>query len=61
MKTKKTLAFVEIKRHAAERIHDQSGNMTIEEQLVFWQDRPELLLKHQQTDYCVYLKHLSIY
>ena len=48
MKTKKTFDCVEMKRRGAERIHDQIANMTIEEQLVFWQERTELLRKHQQ-------------
>ncbi|MYA21732.1 MAG: hypothetical protein F4Z30_02610 [Gemmatimonadetes bacterium] len=49
MKTKKAFDCVEMKRRGAERIHDQIANMTIEEQLVFWQKRTELLRKHQQT------------
>lgn len=49
MKTKKAFDCVEMKRWGAERIHDQIANMTIEEQLVFWQKRTELLRKHQQS------------
>ena len=49
MKAKKAFDCVEMKRRGAERIHDQIANMTIEEQLVFWQERTELLRKHQQT------------
>ena len=49
MKTKKTFDCVEMKRRGAERVHNQIANMTIEEQLAFWQERTELLRKHQQT------------
>ena len=48
MKTKKTFDCVEMKRRGAERIYNQIANMTLKEQLTFWQERTELLLKHQQ-------------
>ena len=49
MKTEKTFDCVEMKRLGAERIYHQIANMTPEEQLAFWQERTELLRKHQQT------------
>ena len=49
MKTKKTFDCVEMKRRGAERIYNQVANMTLKEQLTFWQERTELLRKHQQT------------
>lgn len=49
MKTKKTFDCVEMKRHGAERIYNQIANMTLKEQLAFWQERTDLLRKHQQT------------
>ncbi len=49
MKTKKTFDCVEMKRRGAERIYNQIAGMTLEEQLTFWQERTELLRKHQQT------------
>lgn len=49
MKMKKTFDCVEMKRRGTERVHNQIANMTIEEQLAFWQERTELLRKHQQT------------
>ena len=49
MKTKKTFDCVEMKRRGAERIHNQIANMTIEEQRAFWQERTELLRRHQQA------------
>ena len=49
MKTKKTFDCVEMKRRGAERIYNQIANMTLKEQLAFWQERTELLRKHQKT------------
>lgn len=49
MKTRKTFDCVEMKRHGAERIHNQIANMTPEEQLVFWEERTKLLKERQQT------------
>ena len=49
MKTKKTFDCVEMKRRGAERIYNQIADMTLKEQLAFWQERTELLRKHQQT------------
>ena len=40
MKTKKTFDCVEMKRRGAERIYNQIANMTLEEQLAFWQNVP---------------------
>ena len=49
MTTKKTFDCVKMKRRGAERIYKQIVNMTLEEQLTFWQERTELLRKRQQT------------
>ena len=49
MKTKKTFDCVEMKRRGSERIYNQIAEMTLEEQLAFWQERTELLRKHQQA------------
>jgi hypothetical protein len=49
MMTKKTFDCVKMKRRGAERIYKQIVNMTLEEQLAFWQERTELLRKRQQT------------
>lgn len=49
MKTKKTFDCVEMKRRGAERIYSQIADMTLEEQLAFWQERTGLLRKHQQA------------
>ena len=49
MKTKKMFDCVEMKRRGAERIYNQIADMTLEEQLAFWQERTELLRKHQQA------------
>ena len=42
MKTKKTVDCVEMKRRGAERIYNQIANMTLKEQLTFWQEHPKL-------------------
>ena len=47
--TKKTFDCVEMKRRGAERIYKQVVNMTLEEQLAFWQKRTTLLQKRQQA------------
>ncbi len=49
MKTKKTFDCVEMKRRGAERIYNQIASMTLREQLAFWEERTELLRKHQKT------------
>ncbi len=48
MKTK-TFDAVEMKRHAAQRIHEKTKNMTPGEQLSFWQQRTKALRKRQQA------------
>ncbi|MDE2997460.1 MAG: hypothetical protein OXU79_00105 [Gemmatimonadota bacterium] len=48
MKTKKTFDCVEMKRRGAERIQSLTAGMTMEEQLVFWKKRTELLQQSQQ-------------
>ena len=49
MTTKNTFDCVKMKRRGAERIYNQIANMTLKEQLAFWQERTELLRKRQQT------------
>jgi hypothetical protein len=50
MKTKtKTFDAVEMKRRGAERSHEQTKDMTPEEQLAFWRQRTEALRKRQQV------------
>ena len=49
MKTKKTFDCVEMKCRVAERIYSQIADMTLEQQLPFWQERTGLLRKHQQA------------
>ncbi|MCY3765068.1 MAG: hypothetical protein OXH06_06530 [Gemmatimonadetes bacterium] len=49
MKTKKTFDCVEMKRRGAERIQGLTAGMTMEEQLVFWKKRTELLQQFQQA------------
>ena len=49
MTTKKTFDCIKMKRRGAERIYTQIANMTLKEQLAFWQERTELLRKRQQT------------
>ena len=49
MMTKNTFDCVKMKHRGAERIYKQIVNMTLEEQLAFWQERTELLRKRQQT------------
>ena len=48
MKTKKTFDCVDMKRRGAERIQGLTADMTMEEQLVFWKKRTELLQQSQQ-------------
>ncbi|MDE2887788.1 MAG: hypothetical protein OXR72_06195 [Gemmatimonadota bacterium] len=48
MKTKKTFDCVDMKRRGAERIQSLTAGMTMEEQLVFWKKRTELLQQSQQ-------------
>ena len=54
MKTKKTFDCVEMKRRGAERIRSLTAGMTMEEQLVFWKKRTELL---QQSQHAGRMKH----
>ena len=49
MTTKNKFDCVKMKRRGAERIYKQIVNMTLEEQLAFWQERTKLLRKRQQT------------
>ena len=48
MTTKKTFNCVEMKRRGAEIIHKQIATLTPKEQLIFWQQRNELLKKRQK-------------
>ncbi len=48
MKTKKPFNCVEMKRRGAEIIYEQLATLTPKEQLVFWQQRNELLKKRQE-------------
>lgn len=43
MKTKKSFDFVGMTLPHADRIYNQIANLTIKEQLSFWQERTELM------------------
>lgn len=45
----KTFDAVQMKRHGAEKIHEQTKEMTEEEKLAFWQELTDALRKRQQN------------
>jgi hypothetical protein len=46
---KKTFDCVAMKRRGAERIHEQTAGMTVEQNLTFWRQRTEALKQKQRA------------
>ena len=45
----KTFDCIAMKRRGAEKIYDQTKDLTLEEELAYWQQRTEALRQRQQA------------